>query len=102
MEPEGYPRERHLPAVQVARDGDRRGGEFVRLDVVTALEGDAGLGRYGKAAVEADGLRDVLLVSFGRVIARRYVVVDGIVEPEVPRQREIVDVYKRQAACRSS
>ena len=76
--------------MQVARDGDRRGGEFVRLDVVTALEGDAGLGRYGKAAVEADGLRDVLLVAFGRVVACRYVVVDGIVEPEVPRQREIV------------
>ena len=55
--------------MQVARDGDRRGGEFVRLDVVTALEGDAGLGRYGKAAVEADGLRDVLLVAFGRVVA---------------------------------
>ena len=43
--PGRYPRKTHLPAVQVARNGDRRGRQLVLLDVVTALERDARLRR---------------------------------------------------------
>ena len=72
--------------MQVARNGDRRGRQLVLLDVVTALERDARLRRQIDAAVEADRLRDVLFIAFGRIISPRYGVVDRVVETEVPRQ----------------
>ena len=76
--------------MQVARNGDRRGRQLVLLDVVTALERDARLRRQIDAAVEADRLRNVLFIAFGRIISPRYGVVDRVVETEVPRQREVV------------
>ena len=85
---ERNPRKGHLPAVEVARDRDRRGGQLVGLDVVAALEGDARLGGDVQRTVEADGLGDVLPVARRAVVGVRDRVVDRVVESEVPRQRD--------------
>ena len=87
---ERYPREGHLPAVEVARDGDRRGRELPLLDVEAALEIDAGFGRDIQRAVEPDRLGDVLAVARRAVVDVGDRVVDRVVEAEVPRQREVV------------
>ena len=66
VESERYPREGHLPAVEVARNGHRGGGQLTLLDVVTALEGDTRFGGEVDRTVETEGLGDVLPISLGR------------------------------------
>ena len=90
MRAERNPREGHLPAVQVARDAYRRGGQLFLLDVVAALERDAHLGCEVDAAVEADVLRDILAVARRAVVDVIDRVGDRVVEAEIPRQRKVV------------
>ena len=85
VEAEGDPREGHLPAVQVARDGDGRGGQFAVFEVVTALEGNTRLWRKVHRAVEADCLRDVALKARCAVVYIGDRVVDRVVEAHIPR-----------------
>ena len=87
---EGNPYERHLPAVQVTCYGDRRGGQLVAHDVVTAGEGYTHLWRDVDTAVESDGLRDVAPVSGGSVVDVAYRIADHVVESDIPRHREVV------------
>ena len=87
---EGYPREGHLPAVQIARDAYRRSGQFVRGDVVSARECCGHLRREGYAAVEAYRLGDVAAYACGAVVDVADRVVHRIVESYVPRQREVI------------
>ena len=90
MVAEGYPCERHLPAVQIARDGYRGHRHLARREVVTRGRSNHGLGRELDAGIEVDGLLQVLLISRGAVIRQLGTIVEAIVEAEVPRYREVV------------
>ena len=87
--PERNPGERHLPTMEVARDGNLRRGELVVHDVVTAAERDAGLLADIDRTVETDGLSDVAAVTCGAVVVGRTRIVDRVVEPEIPGKRKI-------------
>ena len=76
--------------MQVTCYGDRRGGQLVAHDVVTAGEGYTHLWRDVDTAVESDGLRDVAPVSGGSVVDVAYRIADHVVESDIPRHREVV------------
>ena len=63
MVTEGYPCERHLPAVQIARDRYRGHRHLARREVVTRGRSNHRLGRELDAGIEVDGLLQVLLIS---------------------------------------
>lgn len=90
MVAEGYPCERHLPAVQIARDRYRGHRHLARREVVARGRSNHRLGRELDAGIEVDGLLQVLFISRGAVICQLGTIVEAIVEAEVPRYREVV------------
>ena len=87
---ERNPRERHLPAVQVAGDVDACEREVPVAEAVTGADRNAGLGRDVEAAVELDALIDDALVAFGRIVAVLHRIVDVVTHAQVPRNGEVV------------
>ena len=77
---EGDPRERHLPAMQVACNGDGGRSQLLGLEVVTALDCYTHFWQNRNAAVDAERLGDVFLVARRAVVGVRH----RIVESQVP------------------
>ena len=67
---EGDPRERHLPAMQVACNGDGGRSQLFGLEVVTALDCYTHFWQNRNAAVDAERLGDVFLVARRAVVGR--------------------------------
>ena len=90
MVTEGYPRERHLPAVQVARDRYRCHRHLTCCEVVTRRRRDHRLGCQLDAGIEVDSLLQVSGISRSTVIGISGTIVEAIVKTEVPRYGEVV------------
>lgn len=58
--PGRYPRKTHLPAVQVAREGEDAGGQLACFEVEASRERNAPFGRQVHASAVTQGLYDVL------------------------------------------
>ena len=87
---ERNPCERHLPAVQVARNGNRGHRHLACREVVARGDGNHRLGRQLDATIQTERLRDILAVARSTVVEGLRRVVDTIIETEVPRYREVV------------
>ena len=101
MVAEGYPCERHLPAVQIARDRYRGHRHLARREVVARGRSNHGLGRELDAGIEVDGLLQVLLISRGAVICELGTIVEAIVEAEVPRYGEVIILARHTLSSHS-
>lgn len=90
MVTKGYPCERHLPAVQIARDRYRCHRHLACREVVTRCCSNHGLGRELDAGIEVDGLLQVLGISRRAIIRIAGTIVETIVKAEVPWYGEVV------------
>ena len=101
MVAEWYPREGHLPAVQIARDGYRGHRHLAGGEVVTRVGGNHRLGGQFDATVEVRRLLDILLITRSTIVYVLGTITDAIVETEVPRYREVVVLARHPLSAHS-